>query len=90
MTSAVNMSGHLSPSWTDSLEFTREVTEDTLYIEVWSFSEYGSNDLIGIGYCSITDALSLKEKISKKIPLFFEGEPAGDATVVYTFKTSEP
>lgn len=67
MSSAVHMGGHLNPQWTDELKFTREVEEDTLYVEVWSFSDWGSNDLIGVGYVSITDALSLKEKIMKKI-----------------------
>lgn len=50
MSTAVDMSGHLAPKWTDALEFTREVIEDTLYIEVWSFSDFGSNDLIGTGF----------------------------------------
>lgn len=49
MSSAVDMSGHLTPKWSDTLEFTREVNEDTLFIEVWSFSSFGSNDLIGTG-----------------------------------------
>jgi hypothetical protein len=96
MSSAVSTNGGKTPKWSDTIHFTREVNEDTLYIEVWNFSEYGSNDLVGtgtkqriilyiLGYVSITDTLSLKEKIAKTVPIFFEDHPAGEVTLAYTF-----
>jgi hypothetical protein len=78
LSSAVHNGGHNKPRWTDELQFTRETDENTLYIEVWNFSDFGSNDLIGVGYASITESLGLKEKIIKKCPLEFEGHPRGE------------
>lgn len=60
--SAVSTDGGKKPHWIDELMFTREVIEDTLYVELWNFSDLGSNDFLGIGYCSITEALNLMEK----------------------------
>ena len=54
LSSSVHMGGHLNPKWTDKLILFRENNENTFYIEVWCFSDFGSNDLVGLGYASIT------------------------------------
>ena len=63
MKTAVSSGAGITPKWSDELIYTRETNEDTLYIEVWHESLIGWDDFIGCGYCSITDALTLKENI---------------------------
>ena len=57
--SAVHENGGREPKWQDKLTFQKDITENIVVIEAWSFSEMGSNDFIGVGYTSITECLSL-------------------------------
>lgn len=49
MNTQAHSGGGLTPRWNETLIFTRETNEDTLYIEVWHESLIGWNDFIGCG-----------------------------------------
>lgn len=61
--------GGKDPIWKDILHFHREVTDDTFVIECWNFSREGHNDIIGIGYFSITSALPPNAVSKMQVPL---------------------
>jgi len=86
----VNEDGGKNPKWNAKMTFTKELKDDILCIEVWNFSELGSNDLIGVGFISITETLSLEDVLDKKINIYFHGEYAGEIIVDLKFLTDEP
>lgn len=78
-TSAINRDGGMNPKWTDELIFSRDkIRFDTIVVEVWNYSETGSNDFIGAGYFSLTPALVKDKLVNKTVDLVFENAPAGN------------
>lgn len=62
--------------------FTRDtIARDTFIIECQNFSESGENDLIGVGWLSITSALPLKSNPEKTVTIYSQGELIGNVTI---------
>jgi hypothetical protein len=83
--------GGKNPKWQDCLIFDRDVKDETVMVECWSYSTLGSNDFLGAGFFSITPMLPEPNKrIKKTINLISDNETMGTVTFQCEFLTDEP
>lgn len=59
-------------------------------IEVQNFSDSGKNQLIGVGFFSITAALPYKAAAKKTVDLYYEGTLTGNVQLDMEFIPADP